>query len=92
MHWHFLRIALTSVGVLLFVTQFVYAAVTIHGIVRDPLGAAVRDAEVVIATPERAPLATARTDAEGRFQLDAPVPGAYLLIVKSPGFAEATSM
>jgi hypothetical protein len=32
----------------------VYAAVAVQGIVRDPHGAAVRDADVVIATPERA--------------------------------------
>jgi hemoglobin/transferrin/lactoferrin receptor protein len=89
MHWHVLRIALTCAGVLLFVTQCAYAAIAVQGIVRDPLGAAVRDADVVIATPERASLATARTDAEGRFRLDVPAPGAYLLIVTSPGFTEA---
>jgi hemoglobin/transferrin/lactoferrin receptor protein len=88
MHWHFLRIALTCAGVLLFVVRFAHAAIAVHGVVKDPLGAAVRDAEVVIATPERASLAKARTDEQGRFQVDVPVPGGYLLIVTSPGFKE----
>ncbi len=88
MHLHTLRIAVTLIGALLFVTQFAYAAIAVHGVVRDPLGAAVHDAGVVIATAERAPIATARTDAEGRFQLDVPVPGRYLLTVTSPGFTE----
>jgi len=88
MRWHFLRIAVTCAAVLLFVTPFVYAAVAVQGIVRDPQGAAVRDADVVIATPDRASLASARTDAQGRFQLEVPVPGSYLLIVTSPGFKE----
>ncbi len=81
-----LRIGSGSIGALLFVTHAAYAAVTLHGVVRDPLGSAVAGADVVIATPERASIASARTDAEGRYQLDVPVPGGYLLTVTSPGF------
>ena len=46
-------------------------------------------AQVVIATPERASIATARTDAQGRFRIDAPAPGSYLLIVSARGFQDA---
>ena len=86
MRLYSVRIALTFAGALLLVAQCVFAAVPLHGVVRDPLGGAVRDADIVIATPERASIVTARTDAEGRFALTVPVPGVYLLIVTSPGF------
>ena len=86
MRLYSVRIALTFAGALLLVAQCVFAAVPLHGVVRDPLGGAVRDADIVIATPERASIVTARTDAEGRFALHVPVPGVYLLIVTSPGF------
>ncbi len=83
------KVALSLVGALLFVASPLYAAVPVQGVVRDALGAAVGDADVVIATPERASIATARTDAVGRFQVDVPVAGVYLLIVTAPGFREA---
>jgi len=89
MHLYSLRIALTFAGVLLFVTQAVYAAVAVSGIVRDPSGAPVAGAQVLIATPDRATIAAARTDAQGRFQIEAPAPGRYLLIVSAQGFQEA---
>ena len=89
MHLHTLRIAFTCVGALLFMTQLVHAAVTVSGIVRDPSGAPVAGAQLVIATPDRASIASARTDAQGRFQIDAPAPGSYLLIASAPGFQDA---
>jgi outer membrane receptor protein involved in Fe transport len=89
MHLHTLRIALTFVGVLLFIAQVVYAAVTVSGIVRDPSGAPVEGAQLVIATPGRASIASARTDAQGRFQIEAPAPGSYLLIASARGFQDA---
>ena len=89
MHLQSRRIALTFVGVLLFAAQSVYAAVTVRGIVRDPSGAPVAGAQLVIATPGRASIATARTDVQGRFQLEAPAPGRYLLIASAQGFQPA---
>ena len=88
MHFRRLRIALTLVGAWLFITPVVYAAVALHGVIRDPLGAPVASADIVIATPDRAPVAGARTDAAGRFQIEVPAPGRYLLIVTAPGFTE----
>jgi hypothetical protein len=75
-------------GAVLFVTQVAYAFFSVHGVVRDSSGAPVQDAEIVMATPERASVATARSDSEGRFQLDVPIPGRYLVTVLSPGFKE----
>src|SRR6185503_2349017 len=63
-------------------------AVTVQGIVRDPSGAAVADAVIVLTTPERASVGSARSDTQGRFQLTAPAPGRYLLTVSAPGFRD----
>ena len=64
------------------------AAGNITGNVRDSSGAAVHNAEVLLATPGMAVVATARSDADGRFTIVAPVPGRYLLIVRAPAFGE----
>jgi hemoglobin/transferrin/lactoferrin receptor protein len=86
MHLHSLRIAITFVGVLLCVAQVAYAAVNVTGLVKDPSGAPVSGADIVLATSERAAIATTRTDAQGRFQLEAPVAGRYLLLTTASGF------
>ena len=86
MHLRSLRIAITLVGVLLFVAKVAVAAVTVTGTVKDPAGAPVSGADVVIATSERATIATTQTDAQGRFQLEAPVAGRYLLLTSAAGF------
>ncbi len=65
------------------------AAGNITGNVRDSSGAAVHNAEVLLATPGMAVVATARSDAEGRFTIVAPVAGRYLLIVRAPAFGES---
>ena len=65
------------------------AAGNITGNVRDSSGAAVHNAEVLLATPGMAVVATARSDADGRFTIVAPVAGRYLLIVRAPAFGES---
>ena len=65
------------------------AAGNITGNVRDSSGAAVHNAEVLLATPGMAVVATARSDADGRFTIVAPVTGRYLLIVRAPAFGES---
>jgi len=62
-------------------TALAYAAVTVSGVVKDPLGAMVADADVVLMSADHTPLATARTDPTGKFTLQAPAPGRYLLVV-----------
>ncbi|MEO6237546.1 MAG: TonB-dependent receptor [Vicinamibacterales bacterium] len=88
MHFRCLRVALSFAGALLFITRVVYAAVALHGVIRDPLGAPLAGADIVIATPERSPVDRASSDAEGRFQIEVPAPGQYLLIVTAPGFTQ----
>src|SRR5688572_422727 len=63
--------------------------VTVAGTVRDPSGAAIANAEVLLATPGLTVIATARSDANGSFTIAAPAPGSYLLIVRARAFGEA---
>jgi hemoglobin/transferrin/lactoferrin receptor protein len=83
-----LRIVLATLGMALFVTQVAYAALAVRGVVRDPTGAPIAGAEIVVASPDRASVATVRSDAQGEFTVDVPVPGRYLVIVSAPGFRE----
>ena len=85
---HLFRIGLGAFALLLCVSQFAYAALKVSGVVRDPSGAPVAGADIVITTPDRASLGTARTSAQGQFEIDAPAPGRYLLIVRAEGFRE----
>ncbi len=71
------------------VAQIAHAAITLRGAVRDSSGAPVAGATIVLATAERAGITMARSDAQGRFALDAPAAGNYLVIVTAPGFQEA---
>lgn len=86
---HAFRIIFGLGALLLFAAQFAYAAVSVRGIVRDPSGAPVRDANVSIATAERSVVGSARTDAQGSFTIEVPAPGVYLVIVSAAGFADS---
>jgi hemoglobin/transferrin/lactoferrin receptor protein len=66
-----------------------HAAVSLTGVVRDTSGAPVADAQVVVLTAERTSIATTRTDAQGRFTLQVPSPGRYLLIASAPSLGES---
>ena len=85
---HAFRIALGIGALLLFAAQFAYAAVSVRGVVRDPSGAPVKDADVSIATAERSVVASTKTDAQGAFVIDVPAPGVYLVSVNASGFAD----
>ncbi len=64
-------------------------AATVSGLISDLTGAALPDARVVLrhlATGEE--LAT-NTGRDGRYRLDPPFAGAYLLVVTRPGFSQA---
>jgi outer membrane receptor protein involved in Fe transport len=86
---HAFRIALGIGALLLFAAQFASAAVSVRGVVRDPSGAPVKDADVSIATAERSVVGSAKTDAQGEFTIDVPAPGTYIVIVSAPGFGES---
>jgi hemoglobin/transferrin/lactoferrin receptor protein len=62
-------------------------ATGLRGEVKDASGGAVVGAEVLVLTPQRAVVATARTDDRGQFDL-AVGPGSYLVIVRAAAFKE----
>ena len=59
---------------------------TVSGVVRDPYGATVAGAAIVLLDPLRLPVRSTVTDAEGRFALSEVVPGRYILSVLAPTF------
>jgi len=65
------------------------AAVDIEGVVKDSTGGVVAGASVAVLTAEQTSIATARTDASGRFKLSVPAPGRYLLVVTAPALSES---
>jgi len=62
--------------------------VGVSGAVKDPSGAAVPGAQVSLQTAQQVILGSARTDSRGRFTFDGVLPGSYVLVVESKGFAE----
>lgn len=58
---------------------------TVSGVVRDPSGAVVRDAQVSLLDAQQAVVATIRTDARGGFAFQKAAPGSYLLLTHAPG-------
>jgi outer membrane receptor for ferrienterochelin and colicin len=65
-------------------------AAGLRGLVRDATGGAVASVEVVVMTPQRAVVATARTGADGRFHIPTLPAGQYLVAARAEGFREAT--
>jgi outer membrane receptor protein involved in Fe transport len=64
-------------------------AATVRGVVSDVTGAALPDSHVVLRGVATGQETATDTGADGRFQLDAPDTGTYLVIVTRPGFSEA---
>src|SRR5215203_1116981 len=88
---HDLRACLILIGLVMAfgpVVTSLAAASRVSGIVRDASGAAVRDADVAVLTPEMTGIAGTTTGADGRFAFTVPAPGTYLLIVKAKAFAD----
>ncbi len=65
------------------------SAATISGIVTDSTGAALRSAQVTLRAIATGEETRVETDAEGRYRVDAPVAGSYLVIVTRAGFSQA---
>jgi hypothetical protein len=59
---------------------------SVHGVVADPTGAIVPNAEVDLLDTAGAVAGTIRSDGEGNFQLTAPHSGSFTLVVSEPGF------
>jgi outer membrane receptor protein involved in Fe transport len=62
---------------------------TVRGVVSDVTGATLADSHVVLRGLATGQEAETDTGADGRFQLDAPTVGTYLIIVTRSGFSEA---
>jgi len=62
---------------------------TVSGLVSDPTGAALPGARVVLKDLATGRETVARTGADGRYKVEAPAAGTYLLIVTRQGFSEA---
>jgi hypothetical protein len=62
------------------------ASPSVHGVVADPTGAIVPNAEVDLVDPNGAVDGTIHSDGEGNFQLAAPHAGSFTLVVSEPGF------
>ena len=65
------------------------AGFTISGLVSDATGAALPSTRVVIRDLATGQDMTADTGADGRYELELPDAGPYLVIVRKPGFSEA---
>src|SRR5271154_6911928 len=63
---------------------------SLRGMVRDGSGAAVPSAKVILRGAEFAFERETASDSRGAFRMDDIPPGNYLLIVETPGFANAT--
>jgi hypothetical protein len=68
------------------VTAFAQSTTTVNGRVVDQLGAPIANATVTLTGSVAAALHTARTAADGSFQVPAVPSGGYRLQVESPGF------
>ena len=64
-------------------------AATVRGVISDVTGAALPESHVVLRGLATGQETATDTGADGRFQLDAPGIGTYLVIVTRPGFSEA---
>jgi outer membrane receptor protein involved in Fe transport len=78
----FLWLAVAALGV-----SAESAAVIGH--VRDASGGIAAGASVSLLSPQQAPVASTRTDAQGQFRFEGVPPGSYLVVAHSPGFATA---
>ncbi len=64
------------------------AAGDLTGTARDKSGGALVGAEINVLSPQRATVATTKTDKDGKFSVTGLADGQYLVIVKYPGLAE----
>ena len=67
----------------------VLAAATIDGVVKDPSGAAVADAAVILKNADTSQTENGLTDAQGRFHFAEVTPGKHTITVQRDGFEDA---
>src|SRR3569833_748967 len=61
-------------------------ATTVQGVVADPTGAIVTNAQVSLVDADGAVAGTTTSEGVGNFQMAAPHPGSFTLVVSEPGF------
>ncbi len=61
-------------------------AATVQGVVADPTGAIVPNAEVDLVDTDGSIAGTTKSDGVGNFQMAAPHSGSFTLIISEPGF------
>jgi outer membrane receptor protein involved in Fe transport len=86
-----MRLAIQGLGVFLAAVLAavpVFAA-TVRGVVSDVTGAALPDTHIVVRGLATGQETETDTGADGRFEIDLPAAGTYLVIVTRPGFSEA---
>jgi outer membrane receptor protein involved in Fe transport len=82
------QLAVWIVVLEMFRTAATFAATPITGVVKDQSGAPVAGATVMLTTADQTPVSTVRTNEEGRFSIDAPAAGRFLLTVTSAHLGE----
>ncbi|MEW6206991.1 MAG: TonB-dependent receptor [Acidobacteriota bacterium] len=65
---------------------------SLSGIVRDPSGAVVADAQASLLNAQRAIIAIVKTDSEGRFAFSNIPSGTYQLVVRARGFLDSRTV
>jgi Carboxypeptidase regulatory-like domain len=83
------RVARWTVALSALATTTALAATQITGVVKDQSGALVDQAVIVLMTADQTPVATARTNEQGKFTIEAPAPGRYLLTATATHLGEA---
>ena len=83
------RIAVSVLVALLASAAGALAAIGVSGVVKDPSGAPVSGATVLVLTAEQTVVAAGRTDAQGKFAIDVPSTGRYLLVASLPPLGES---
>src|ERR1035438_1135277 len=64
---------------------------SLAGVVNDATGGRVQSADISLQATESSLERQTKTDSRGEFRFDNLLPGNYRLIVRAPGFAEASS-
>jgi outer membrane receptor protein involved in Fe transport len=82
------RIRVRVAFLIFVVTGMPAAAATVTGTVSDVFGGVLPGSRVVVRGVATGQEYTAETDANGRFMVDVPAAGAYLVVVTRPGFSE----
>lgn len=62
------------------------SAATVQGVVADPTGAIVPNAEVDLVDADGSIAGTTKSGGDGNFQMAAPHPGTFTLVISEPGF------